>query len=242
MDNVNDYVEFLKAPWGRMFYDLLFLQLNIKNSPKIKILDFGSGLGTASNHFAEWHNVTSIEPDKEMINSRRRENSYTQICGGIEKISEFKNNTFDVVFCHNVFEYIEDKEPIFAGLIRVLKKGGILSLVKHNRAGRVFNSAVFWNDPEKALELVDKDTNDKNNYLGIQYIYSNNDVVEWANEYGAKVQNVLGMRAFWALGQDNSVKFTDDWYENMLILENKAADIDEYKQAAFFNHLIIEKQ
>ena len=98
MDNVNDYVELVKAPWGRMFYDLLFLQLNIDNSPRMKILDFGSGLGITSNHFAEWHDVTAVEPNKEMIDSSRRENTYTQICGGIEKISEFKDNTFDIVF------------------------------------------------------------------------------------------------------------------------------------------------
>ena len=144
-------------------------------------------------------------------------------------------------FCHNVFEYIEDKEPIFAELIRVLKKGGVLSLVKHNRAGRVFHSAVFWDDPQKALTLVDNNTNDTSNYLGTQYIYSNNDVIEWTNKNNGEIQNILGMRSFWALGQDNSVKFTDDWYRNMLTLENKVSNIDEYKQAAFFNHLIIEK-
>ena len=234
MDNVNDYVELVKAPWGRMFYDLLFLQLNIDNSPRMKILDFGSGLGITSNHFANWHDVTAVEPNKEMIDSSRRENIYTQICGGIEKISGFKDNTFDIVFCHNVFEYIENKEPVFAELIRVLKKGGVLSLVKHNRAGRVFHSAVFWNDPQKALMLVDNNRNDTSNYLGTQYIYSNNDVIEWTNKNNGEIQNILGMRSFWALGQDNSVKFTDDWYRNMLTLENKVSNINEYKQAAFF--------
>ena len=29
MDNVKEYVELVKAPWGKMFYDLLFTQLNI---------------------------------------------------------------------------------------------------------------------------------------------------------------------------------------------------------------------
>jgi len=241
VDNINNFVEFVKAPWGRMFYKLLFLQLNVKKSPKLKVLDFGSGLGITSNHFAKWHDVTAVEPNIEMIDNSCRENTYTQIHGSIEKISKFKTSTFDIVFCHNVFEYIENPEPIFSELIRVLKKGGILSLVKHNRVGRVFHSAVFCNDPQKALVLTDNNTNDKSNYFGTQYIYSNNDVLEWVDKHGGKIQNILGMRAFWALGQDNSIKFTDTWYENMLTLENKAAYIDDYKQAAFFNHLIIEK-
>jgi len=49
------------------------------------------------------------------------------------------------------------------------------------------------------------------------------------------------MRAFYALGQDNSVKYTDEWYVNMLALENAVASIDDYKNAAFHNHLLIEK-
>jgi hypothetical protein len=49
------------------------------------------------------------------------------------------------------------------------------------------------------------------------------------------------MRAFYALGQDNSVKYTDEWYVNMLALENAVASIDDYKNAAYHNHLLIEK-
>jgi SAM-dependent methyltransferase len=72
MDNIKDYVELVKAPWGKMFYDLLFIQLNIPKSPKLKILDFGSGLGVTSNHFAAWHDVTAVEPNKEMIDNNHR--------------------------------------------------------------------------------------------------------------------------------------------------------------------------
>ena len=241
MDNVMDYVEFIKAPWGKMFYDLLFLQLNIPQFPRLKILDFGSGLGVTSNHFAQWHEITAVEPNNEMIDNSRKVNQYIQIHGGFEKLAEFKDNTFDIVFCHNVLEYIEDKEPIFAELIRVLKPNGTLSLVKHNRAGRVFHSAVFENDPQKAFALVDDDRNDKSNYLGTQYIYSNDDVTQWACKHDGKIQKVLGMRAFWGLGQDNWVKHTDDWYNTMLMLENKVAEMDDYRHAAFFNHLLIEK-
>ncbi len=42
-----------------MFYDLLFLQLDIPQVPKLKILDFGSGLGVTSNHFVNWHGITA---------------------------------------------------------------------------------------------------------------------------------------------------------------------------------------
>jgi len=241
MEKVQDYVDTVNAPWGKMFYDLLFMQLNLSPEPKLKILDFGSGLGVTSSYYAAWHDVTAIDQNKEMIDCRFVQNEYTQIHGGIEQVNNFADNTFDIVFCHNVLEYIEDKEPILQSLCRVLKPGGTLSVVKHNRVGRVIHTAVFRNNPQKALTLLDEGTNDSNNYLGTQYIYSNNELVKWVEKYGGGLVDVLGMRAFWALGNDNTVKFTDEWYENMLELENKAAAIDEYRQAAFLHHLLFTK-
>jgi SAM-dependent methyltransferase len=241
MDNVKDYVELIKAPWGRMFYDLLFIQLNLSHTTKLNILDFGSGLGVTANHFARWHTVTAVEPNSEMIENSRKENFYTQIHGGVEKLSAFEGNTFDLILCHNVLEYIEEREPIIAELIRGLKPNGVLSVVKHNRAGRVFHNAVFWNDPQKASSLLDPHANDKSSYLGTQYIYSNSDIESWVKNHGGNIDKVCGMRSFWALGQDNSVKYTNEWYNNMLKLEKEAADIAEYRQTAFFNLLLIKK-
>jgi len=239
VDNVKDYVELVKAPWGRMFYDLLFAQLNIPQTPRLKILDFGSGLGVTANYFANWHDVTAIEPNTEMIENRYRQNCYTQICGGIEKLSEFKDGSFHFVFCHNVLEYIEEKEPVFAELVRLLASDGILSIVKHNQAGKVFQTAVFKNDPKKALTMLNSHANEKSNYLGTQYLYSNSHASDLVSRSGGKIQKVFGMRNFWALGQDNSIKYSGDWYQNMLTLECEVADMDEYKQTAFYNHLLI---
>jgi ubiquinone/menaquinone biosynthesis C-methylase UbiE len=241
MNSEKNYVELIKAPWGKMFYDLLFSQLNIPETPRLKILDFGSGLGVTANHYAQWHNVTAIEPNVEMIENRHRESSYIQICGDFEKLADFQENSFDYAFCHNVLEYIKEKEPVLAGLMRVLKPQGILSIIRHNRAGKIFQTAVFQNNPEKAIVMLDPQTNDASNYLGTQYLYSNSYIIELVGRYGGKVERVLGMRAFWALGQNNSVKYTDNWYENMLALERRVADMDEYRQVAFYNHLFIRK-
>ena len=241
MNDINDYIELVKAPWGRIFYDLLFEQLAIPQAPRLKILDFGSGLGVTANHFAAWHDVTVIEPNSEMIEHRYADNHYTQILGGIEETATYGDGAFDMILCHNVLEYMEEKEPIIAAFFRMLKPGGTLSIVKHNRAGRVIHTAVFRNNPAKAAKLIDHRANDVNQYLGTQYLYSLSDVRAWADKYGGKISKILGMRAFWALGQDNTIKYSDEWYRGMLDLERRAADIDEYKNAAFYNHILIEK-
>ena len=241
MENITEYVELVKAPWGKIFYELLYKQLNIPHSPKINILDFGSGLCVTTNHYSAWHEVTAIEPGADFINNRFKDNEYILLQGDIEKVAAFEDKSFDVVFCHNVLEYIESKEPIISELLRILKPSGFLSVVKHNRVGRVIHTAVYKNDPEKALTLIDLDVNDNNNYLGIQYIYSNDYLSELVGKYNAYIKDILGMRAFYALGQDNSIKYSDEWYQNMLLLEESVSNIDEYKNSAFFNHIIIKK-
>ena len=241
MESAKDYVQLVQEPWGKIFYDLLFIQLDLPPSPKLKILDFGAGLGVTSNYYAAWHEVIAVEPNDEMLENRHTKNPYTVIRGGIESVAEYENDHFDMVLCHNVLEYVEEKEPIIAELMRVLKPGGVLSLVKHNRVGRIFQTAVFKNDPKKALSLLDAKTNDKSNYLGTQYIYSNDDAAKMVKKYGGTIDRIMGMRAFYALGQDNAVKYDDEWYQNMVALETAVAHIDEYKNAAFLSHLLIIK-
>jgi len=241
MENIIDYVELVKTPWGRMFYDLLFHQLNIPQSPKQRIIDFGSGLGVSSNHFAKWHDVTAIELNDDMINNSIKENSYKQFHGGLDILSSLDENYYDVVLCHNVLEYIEDKEPVLYELLRVLKTGGVLSLIKHNHAGKVFGYAVFDNAPEKALTALKDKTTDKINFIGKQYLYSNDDVLFWINKNNCKINKILGLRTFFGLGQDNDIKYTDEWYRNMLDLECSVSTEVEYANVAYYNHIVIEK-
>jgi len=241
MEGVNDYIELIKTPWGRMFYDLLFYQLDIPQSPRLNILDFGSGLGVSSNHFAKWHNVTAIEPNEEMINHRFKENQYRQIHGGLDILSALDENTFNVVLCHNVLEYIKDKESVILELLRVMKSGGLLSLIKHNHAGKVFGYAVFNNEPDKALVALNDKTTDKTNFIGKQYLYANDNVTDWVGKNNCMIKEIFGIRTFFGLGQDNEIKYSEDWYQKMFELECVVANDNEYRNVAYYNHLLIEK-
>ena len=73
-----------------------------------KILDFGSGEGITANHFAEKNDVTTIEPSEEMLSNAWKDYEYTQIVGDINALDTFNDETFDIIICHNVLEYIDD--------------------------------------------------------------------------------------------------------------------------------------
>ncbi len=237
-DAINTYRKMVEQPWGRMFYELIFMQLNIPDNKRLKILDFGAGFCITTDHYAKDHDVIALEPNDEMRSLRVENNAYTLIGKGIEYLSDIDDNSIDIAICHNVLEYAADKETILEQLVRVIKPGGELSIVKHNRYGRVMASAVLSDDPRTALSLLNRE--DENSMFGNREVYSN----EWITDQlkdKMKLVNTYGIRTFFGLSSNNDIKYTDDWYQLMLELETKAYNIEEYKKVAFFNHLIFIK-
>ena len=222
--------------WERLFKKIVWKQLGDMEGKKI--LDFGSGEGITANHFAEKNNVTAIEPSKEMLSNAWKDYEYTQIVGDVNALSAFKNETFDVIICHNVLEYIDDKAAVIKALVRVLKKDGIISIVKHNRAGRVMQMAVLLDDFEKANEILDGKDSTTSKFGTIRY-YEDNDITKW--EPQITVSDILGIRTFWDLQQNQQKHGDEAWQEKMLQLELRVSQMREYKNIAFFHHLLLKK-
>lgn len=222
--------------WERLFKKMVWKQLGDMEGKKI--LDFGSGEGITANHFAEKNDVTAIEPSKEMLSNAWKDYEYTQIVGDVNALSAFKNETFDMIICHNVLEYIDDKAAVIKALARVLKKDGIISIVKHNRAGRVMQMAVLLDDFEKANEILDGKDSTASKFGTIRY-YEDNDITKW--EPQITISDILGIRTFWDLQQNQQKHGDEAWQEKMLQLELRVSQMREYKNIAFFHHLLLKK-
>ncbi len=149
--DINGYLDYINAPWGRLFYRLVWHNLGFKDR---KILDFGSGFGVTSNHLAKFNDVTAVEPNGELLEHRICDNRYEQIIGSIDKLKGMEDSSFDVILCHNVLEYIENRAGLIAEFHRLLKNDGILSIVKHNKNGKVMHKAVFENNIDEAMSLL----------------------------------------------------------------------------------------
>ncbi len=240
--SIKDYRELIEQPWGRMFYEMIYRQLSLPENSKLNILDFGAGFCVTANYYAKNYNVTAVEPSNDMLNLKIEENDFTLINGGIEVLKDVPDNSFDLVICHNVLEYVPDKEIILKELTRVLKQSGKLSIVKHNLTGRILAYAVFGNNPKSAHELLNKNSDNEGNMFGSRDTYSNDYLINNSAKLGLKIDNIYGIRTFFALSSNDEIKYTDEWYNNMLELEMKACNIDEYKNIAFFNHLIFAKE
>ena len=223
--------------WERLLKKILWTQLG--DIREKHILDFGSGEGVTADHYAQHNRVVAIEPSKEMLVGRWNDYEYRQIHGDIRSLSEFDGNTFDIVLCHNVLEYIDDKESVVKELCRVLKPGGMLSVVKHNRAGRVMQMAVLLDELEKAHQLLNGENSTASKFGAIRY-YEDDMITKWGT--GLVCTDCYGIRTFWDLQQNQEKHNLEEWQNRMMELEMRVSQMDEYRKIAFFHHLIFVKK
>ena len=203
------------------------------------ILDFGSGTGITADHFAADNQVTAIEPSEDMLAQQVNTNGYRQIIGSTDELKKLPSESFDYIFCHNVLEYADDREIIVREFHRLLKKNGKLSIVKHNRTGRILQMAVLLDDMEKANALLDGKNSTASKFGAIRY-YNDSDITDWNNSL--KLIDSYGIRTFWDLQQNQEKHDQEEWQKRMAQLEMRVSQMDEYRQIAFFHHLLFYKE
>ena len=199
-----------------------------------RVLDFGCGNGATAAHLAALGNrVTAVEPFPPPA-EERFSGDFLFLEGSLEGLEDF-----DLILCHNVLEYVEDKPTLVRALADRLKAGGTLSLVKHNRPGRGMQMAVLLNAFDRAKGLLDgADDGQAEAYGAIRY-YEDGDVTRWVPEL--RLTKTLGQRTFWDLQQNQDIQRDSRWREEMLELEHRVSTLPEYQAIAFFHHLFFVK-
>ena len=234
--DVAAYKEFLNQPWGKLYYEILFAQLaHIKNK---KVLDFGSGFGLVADFLAQNNQVIAIEPNDEMIAERQQKFHYQKLQGSLEMLKDIPNARFDLIVCHNVLEYVDTPALYLAEFSRLLKKGGQISLVKHNEVGRIMQTVVFANDTNLALDLLSGQSY-QSHTMGQATYYDLADLLQKVTAE-LTVQNYQGIRIFYGF-QDNAVKTAVAWREKMLKIELAVCQQSPYRDIAAFQHIWLQK-
>mgnify|MGYP000876170187 FL=1 len=233
--DIKQYKQMLEQPWGKIQYEITFAQLvHLKNK---KILDFGSGVGLVSQFLEENNEVVAIEPEKEMLFTYPN-HTYKRILGSLEQVEKFESESFDIVLCHNVLEYIEEnnRENYLSELKRVLKRDGKLSIIKHNQVGKIMQAVVFSNDVDQALDLL-KGNEFKSVSFNSGTTYTIDKLLEMSKMKLVKYQAI---RTFYSL-QMNEVKTQDKWIEKMTEMELAVCDLYPYKDISFLQHVWLMK-
>lgn len=236
MVDLTSYRDMLSKPWGKIQYELTFAQLaHLENKA---ILDFGAGFGLVSQFLPQKNRVTAVEPNADMLFADDSQ-TFTKIQGSLETLEALADRSFDVITCHNVMEYITpcERSAYFAQFRRLLKNDGKLSVIKHNQVGKVFQSVVFANQPEQALDLL-KGNDFESQAFAYGSTYSTEDLLNYSQMC---IEDYHGLRTFYSL-QPNSFKTEEDWLEKMVKIELAVSDLAPYKEVSFLHHFWLIKE
>ena len=78
--------------------------------------------------------------------------------------------------------------------------------------------------------------------FGRRNTYDDEYVIALGRACGLELKNIFVIRTFFALSQNNDVKFSQEWHDNMFSLEIKVCDLEGYKDISFFHHSIFGKR
>lgn len=212
---------------------------------RLRILDVGMGRGVQALRLARaGHSVTGLESDAGLLGAARealstepegiRERVRLIEGDGRETGVHFLPGSFDVVLCHGVLMYVEEPDPMLAGLARMLAPGGLLSLLVRNADALAMRPALAG-DFGAALAAFDSATYTDD--LGTTVRADRLDALR-ATLAGiaAPLHAWYGVRVF----TDNVADGTElppGELERVLTLEDRAARTDPYRSIAALLHL-----
>ncbi len=212
---------------------------------RLRVLDVGMGRGVQALRLARaGHSVTGLESDAALLGVARealstepegiRERVRLIEGDGRETGVHFLPGSFDVVLCHGVLMYVEEPDPMLAGLARMLAPGGLLSLLVRNADALAMRPALAG-DFGAALAAFDSAT-----YTDDLGTTVRADRLEALRATLAGIAAPLhawyGVRVF----TDNVADGTElpaGELERVLALEDRAARTDPYRSVAALLHL-----
>src|SRR5437870_8015429 len=176
------YAAYLDTPEGRLRLDLAFANLQDflpQATRSLHALDLGCGTGAIAVRLARLGlHVTLLDTSLPMLDFAKRaareagvtERIALKHADAAELANLFHGESFDVILCHNILEYVDDPRAVLRIAARALRgPSSIISVLVRNQAGEVLKAAIKDGDLAEA---------------------ENNLTAEWGHEslYGGRVR------------------------------------------------------
>ncbi|GHD97989.1 class I SAM-dependent methyltransferase [Streptomyces alanosinicus] len=211
---------------------------------RLRVLDVGMGQGTQALRLARLgHQVTGVEQDPTMIAAARealaeqpegiRERVRLVQGDGRDTGVHFLPGGFDVVLCHGVLMYVEEPDPLLAGLARMLAPGGLLSLLVRNGDALALRPGLSG---DWAGALAAFDTTAYRNRLGLDVRADRlGTLTGTLAGIAAPLHAWYGVRVFTDTAADDAP--VPDDLRTLLAAEERAGRTDPYRGTAALLHL-----
>jgi S-adenosylmethionine-dependent methyltransferase len=246
------YAAYLETPEGRLRLDLALANLQDflpQATRSLRALDLGCGTGAIAVRLARLGlHVTLLDASVPMLDFAKRA---AREAGVTERIalkhgdaaqfaSLFPAESFDVILCHNILEYVDDPCGVLHSAARALRDpSSIISLLVRNQAGEVLKAAIQEGD----LAATE-----------------HNLTAEWGHEslYGGRVRlftaeslHTMLLESSLAVTAQRGVRVLSDYlppgisrkdeYERILDLERKLGSRPEFAAVARYTHCLAHR-
>jgi ubiquinone/menaquinone biosynthesis C-methylase UbiE len=160
-NKIEAWVQYNTSAGGKLRHAVILQHLQAQLPPtSARILDVGGGTGEMAADLAKMgHAVTMLDFSLGMIEQAGRhcdESKVTLVYADASQLEAlFQPESFDLVLCHSLLEFVDDPPAFLIALARVARSQGLLSIVVGNRYHFSLRAALLAQDFHQARLSLD---------------------------------------------------------------------------------------
>jgi SAM-dependent methyltransferase len=212
-------------------------------SGPLDVLDIGGGTGGLAVRVGELgHQVTVVDPSPDALAAlgRRAREHDVEVAGRQGELADLLDvvdpESADLVLCHGVLEVVDDPAAALATLARVVRPGGVLSLLVAQRYAAVVARAMAGHF-QQALDLLDAPSGQGR--AGRRY--TRDELTVLVQEAGLVPDAVYGIRVFTDLVPGSLLDLEPGATAALVELEQAVSTRPEYLPLATQLHLLAHR-
>jgi S-adenosylmethionine-dependent methyltransferase len=210
-----------------------------------RILDAGGGSGHIALRLAQLDNeVVLCEPSREMLDRAQAAiddaglgEKISTFHGGIQELDQLAGGeSFDVIACHAVLEWLADPRDAVEHLARRLEPTGYLSLMFYNRNAALMKTVLSG---RFAAALHERDADPTRQGWGEGATpFAADTVTGWLFELGLRVRSKAGIRIFHDHVHDESL--IEEHFDELLEVEKALRQVEPFASLGQHIHLVAQ--
>jgi S-adenosylmethionine-dependent methyltransferase len=246
------YAAYIETPEGRLRLDLSFANLQDflpQATRSLHALDLGGGTGAIAVRLARLGvHVTLLDASVPMLDFAKHA---AREAGVAERIAlkhgdaaQFANlfpaESFDVILCHNILEYVDDPCAVLRSTARALRdSSSIISVLVRNQAGEVLKAAIQDGDLAATEHNLTAEWGHESLYGGRVRLFTPESLHAMLLDSSLALTKECGVRVL-SDYLPPSVSRTDE-YQRILELERKLGRRPEFAAVARYTHCLAHR-
>jgi S-adenosylmethionine-dependent methyltransferase len=232
---------------GNLTTDVVASVVSATGRPALDVVDVGGGTGGLAVPLATLgHHVTVVDPSPDALAAAQRRAaevavSLSVVQGEAASVADMVGlATADLVICHNVLEYVDSPADAMAGIARVLRPAGVVSVLASNAVAAVLHQALAGRFAEARRLLPESVTGQPGGAAGpdLPRRFTLPELTALVEEAGLRPGEAHGLRIFGGLVPGALADGDAAAATGLLALERAAAAYPPLRDIAAQLHLL----